>query len=104
MGGLVIVLSDNPLVKYLIPENLEVDGIYSTTTLEIKENIFTGKIVGIFSKTKLLRNVLKDYNGGINKINFHTDGGESDNKVIRYLKGFYGNNKLTVYKYNSRVC
>ncbi|RLI99696.1 MAG: hypothetical protein DRP06_03045 [Candidatus Aenigmatarchaeota archaeon] len=83
------IISDNPFVKELIPSELKPVGIYPTIVPEIIGGNFTGRILEESTKVEIMQKQLPKPNG--NKINFYTDGGPSDEKLIKYLLDNYEN-------------
>ncbi|MCK4729885.1 MAG: hypothetical protein KAT28_01060 [Candidatus Aenigmarchaeota archaeon] len=92
----VYIISDNPFVKELIPPELRnCEGVYSTIVPEIVGGKFTGEILKDYTKVDIIKNHLPEPNG--NKINFHTDGGLSDEELIKYLRDNYENVNVIRY-------
>lgn len=88
------IISDNPIVKKLMPSELKPVGVYSTIIPEIIGGKFTGKIKET-TKVDIVKNKLPKPNGA--KIKFHTDGGSSDEELVKYLLDNY--KKVEVIRY-----
>ena len=91
----VYIISDNPFADKLIPSELNPVGIYSTIIPEIVGGRFTGRILKELTKVDIIKKQLPKPNGY--KINFHTDGGSSDEDLIEYLWKNYKNVKVIRY-------
>ncbi len=97
-GTNIIAITDNFGAIYLVPKGLDFNRVYSPTVLETEGGKFTGGILNKYpSKVEIVKKILGDY-APIPEIHFHTNGGESDERVIEYLQNTC-EGKVEIHRY-----